>query len=112
MNEFEKQVFNSLSEEEQEKIAGGETINPDGDLTEKQCGKLKNAAQHIKGSRYWGPVAYGAIQPNSVNINTLDPAAIRKYLEESEGYRAYLEWKKKQDAAEATPTTEPDTTNP
>ena len=53
MNEFEKQVFNSLSEKEQEKIAGGETINPDDDLTKEQCDKLKDAATstaptHIK----------------------------------------------------------------
>ena len=44
MNEFEKQVFNSLSEEEQEKIAGGGDINPDDDLTKEQCDKLKDAA--------------------------------------------------------------------
>ena len=54
MNEFEKQVFNSLSEEEQEKIAGGGDINPDDDLTKEQCDKLKDAAtstalsQHTK----------------------------------------------------------------
>ena len=45
MNEFEKQVFNSLSEEEQEKIAGGGDINPDDDLTKKQCDELRNAAK-------------------------------------------------------------------
>ena len=45
MNEFEKQVFNSLSEEEQEKIAGGGDINPDDDLTKEQCDKLRNAAK-------------------------------------------------------------------
>ncbi len=44
MNKFEKQVFNSLSEEEQEKIAGGGNISPGDDLTKEQCGKLKNAA--------------------------------------------------------------------
>ena len=44
MNEFEKQVFNSLSEEEQEKIAGGGDINPDDDPTKEQCDKLKDAA--------------------------------------------------------------------
>ncbi len=44
MNEFEKQVFNSLSEEEQEKIAGGGDINPDDDLTPEQCDELRNAA--------------------------------------------------------------------
>lgn len=44
MNKFEKQVFNSLSEEEQEKIAGGGDISPDDDLTKEQCDKLKDAA--------------------------------------------------------------------
>ena len=48
MNKFEKQVFNSLSEEEQEKIAGGGGISPDDDLTKKQCDKLRNAAKELK----------------------------------------------------------------
>ena len=44
MNKFEKQVFNSLSEEEQGKIAGGGDVGPDDDLTSEQCDKLRNAA--------------------------------------------------------------------
>ena len=48
MNEFEKQVFNSLSEEEQEKIAGGGDISPDDDLTKEQCDELRNAAKKAK----------------------------------------------------------------
>ena len=90
MNEFEKQVFNSLSEEEQEKIAGGETINPDDDLTKEQCDKLKDAATstaptHIKNflkarpgiinsamgyaapgmwTSRWGPRWWNQIKPN------------------------------------------------
>ncbi len=43
MNKFEKQVFNSLSEEEQEKIAGGENIHPDKDLTKEQCSRFRQS---------------------------------------------------------------------
>ena len=42
MNETEKKVFNSLSEEEQNKVAGGGRISSDDELTEKQCERLKN----------------------------------------------------------------------
>ncbi len=52
MNEFEKQVFNSLSEEEQEKIAGGGDINPDDNLTKEQCDKLKDMTQNSKISQH------------------------------------------------------------
>ncbi len=45
MNEFEKQVFNSLSEKEQEKIAGGGDINSGDNLTEEQCDELRNAVK-------------------------------------------------------------------
>ena len=46
MNETEKKVFNSLSEEEQNKVAGGGRISSDDELTEKQCKRLKSAANH------------------------------------------------------------------
>ena len=80
MNEFEKQVFNSLSEEEQEKIAGGETISPA--LTRDEFKKYRK--------KYEEELEY------------------QKYLK----YREYLENEKKQNTAETTPTTEPNTTNP
>lgn len=41
MNRAEKEVFAALSEEDQEKIAGGAVIDENTELTEKQCSQLK-----------------------------------------------------------------------
>ena len=86
MNEFEKQVSNSLSEEEQEKIAGGKTISPT--LTLNEFRKYKKKYEEELKKRE-------------------EELKYQEYLR----YREYLENEKKQNTAETTPTTEPNTTN-
>ena len=86
MNEFEKQVSNSLSEEEQDKIAGGIINTRITPITQNELYKLyeKQLERRREALKY------------------------QEYLR----YREYLENEKKQNTAETTPTTEPNTTNP
>ncbi len=76
MNKFEKEAFNALSEEEQNKIAGG-SVNADEEMTEDQCNELKKAVFKIddidkeKLEVLTKCIAYGCPMPNIPDFKTI-----------------------------------------
>jgi len=76
VNKFEKEAFNALSEEEQNKIAGG-SVNANEEMTEDQCNELKKAVFKIddidkeKLEALTKCIAYGCPMPNIPDFKTI-----------------------------------------